>query len=217
MKIVLQDGSIVRLSPHAKIRWQEPFPTDKREIYLQGQAFFDVARDNTAPFTVYSEWWSATALGTSFTVTQTRTAFKVKLYTGKVVVKANQQYVKGWSKPVYLAPGEQLQYDTLKSVAVITRFDRQRKMDKEPEPKTAGITRDEEALMFDNTPLAEVMNKLMKRYHRSIEYNKTEISDMYFSGSVLKNDSLAVLLKVIAQLNRLTVTEKPGGFVIQKN
>ena len=52
-EIKLEDGSVVMLEANSELQYYEPFEAEKRSIYLKGEAFFNVAKDKTKPFTVY--------------------------------------------------------------------------------------------------------------------------------------------------------------------
>ncbi|CAL1517683.1 FecR domain-containing protein [Chitinophaga sp. MM2321] len=110
-KIVLPDHSVVFLGPASSLTFPEKFPADKREIILQGEASFEVAKDAHRPFTVISENIRTTALGTSFKVRAYPGAGKVdvSLSYGKVVVCGIQKGVTADS--TYLNPGEAAVYN----------------------------------------------------------------------------------------------------------
>lgn len=87
--IGLADGSSVLLSPQSKISYSEDFDAgDKREVFLSGEAFFEVAKNVQKPFYVYANELVTKVLGTSFNVR----AFPedknvvVKVRTGRVAV-----------------------------------------------------------------------------------------------------------------------------------
>ncbi|MDF7819870.1 FecR domain-containing protein [Runella sp. MFBS21] len=87
--VSLADGSSVLLSPQSKISYCEDFDThDKREVFLSGEAFFEVAKNAQKPFYVYANELVTKVLGTSFNVR----AFPedknvvVKVHTGRVAV-----------------------------------------------------------------------------------------------------------------------------------
>lgn len=210
LRFVLADHSEVTLSPGAILQYTETFPGNKRDIYLQGEAFFEVAKDPFKPFTVYAGSFATTALGTSFRVTESQGDCKVKLYTGKVVIRSTSPGVTGWNKDVFLLPGQQMNYDSSKGLVAISRYD--------AEPVTGNRkSKDNDVLRFVNTRLAEVLDKLAERYKQDIDYNKAETEGMYFTGSVLKTDSLPVILNVIARMNGLIISKKADGFLIKKS
>lgn len=216
LQIALQDGSVLTLSAGATVRYSEPFVKEKRDICLDGEAFFDVAKDKTRPFTVYAGSFSTTALGTSFLVTAGAASYRVKLYTGKVVIKAQGQQPDGWKGDVFLLPGQQMNYEPGKAAPEVTQFrtdDREKKVENVLQAETDNNGE----LVFDRTSLKEVLEKLGRKYDRPIGYDPSEIDDMYFSGTVLKDDSLSVILNVIVQMNGLTVQPKANGFLIKKS
>jgi transmembrane sensor len=64
----LSDGTRVRIAPASRLRVAADFGIDRRDVYLDGEAYFDVVHDATRPFTVYARNASAHDLGTGFSV-----------------------------------------------------------------------------------------------------------------------------------------------------
>jgi len=64
----LTDGTRVVLAPGSKLRVATDFGTERRDIYLDGEAFFEVVHDELRPFTVYAGNASAHDIGTAFSV-----------------------------------------------------------------------------------------------------------------------------------------------------
>ena len=206
---VLADGSVVTLSPKASLRYPVSFTATRRDLFLKGEALFEVAKDKNRPFTVHEGMFSTTALGTVFRMKETHGNCQVKLYEGKVVIKALQRGIAGWKNDVYLEAGEQMEFD--KDKLAINRFVIEKYRTRE------NLVRLNIAeLEFVNKPLDQVFDKLAEQYKLSIEYNKPELEQLYFSGKVLKNDSLETILKVIAQMNGLKIVQKGNGFVVNK-
>lgn len=67
-EILLADGTRITLAPESRLRVSADFGTERRDIYLEGEAFFDVAHDAARPFTVYAGNASAHDIGTAFAV-----------------------------------------------------------------------------------------------------------------------------------------------------
>ena len=67
-EIVLGDGTRITLAPESRLRVAADFGTERRDLYLEGEAFFDVAHDATRPFTVYAGNASAHDIGTAFAI-----------------------------------------------------------------------------------------------------------------------------------------------------
>ena len=210
-KIALPDGSVVDLFTKGHIRYRMPFPADKREVLLEGQATFDIkpltpkGGHGRIPFIVKAGTVTTTVLGTCFNVSQNEKYVTVRLYKGKVSVHAA-------AKDIILSPGQQMEYETGHELPEVTIF--------REEPAAmpgiaAAVPRDHrKALAFDNTPLPEVIDQLIRRYHVPVAYDEKEMSKMYFTGSVLSSDSLLTILHVIANMNDLTILPGKEGFIL---
>ena len=68
LKIDLLDGTQVILNANSTLTFPEQFTASTREVYLEGEAYFQVARDASKPFTVHTASANTTVLGTSFNV-----------------------------------------------------------------------------------------------------------------------------------------------------
>lgn len=83
----LEDGSIVYLAQESTLQYPEHFATDKREVNLQGDAFFDIAKKPEQTFLVETEKVSVEVLGTAFDVrSNADTPFSLSVQRGKVKV-----------------------------------------------------------------------------------------------------------------------------------
>jgi len=210
-KVTLPDGSTVFLFAQSRIHYRDSFAGGEREVFLEGQATFDVVHQaaggmhGNVPFRVRAGKVTTTVLGTSFNILQNEKGVIVKLYNGKVSVLAAK-------KDFILTPGQQVKYNAGMDVAEVTPF-REEAID-----RTAGMNGaapdNKETLVFNNTPLPKVMEKLISRYHVPIQYDSRAIGKMDFTGSVLGSDSLATILHVIANMNDLKVSRQGNGFIV---
>lgn len=87
-EFALPDGTKVTLRGSSKLRYPSDFPTE-RTVELDGEALFDVTRNEKHPFTVHSEQLSVVVLGTKFKVTASRDApeAEIVLLSGSVAVE----------------------------------------------------------------------------------------------------------------------------------
>lgn len=212
MRIALADGSVVLLSSHSVLHYQPVFAGQKREIWLQGEGYFEVAKDKHKPFIVYSNGISTTALGTSFTIRAFDDSHlvKVNLYTGKVVVKKiNRQAANDTA--VYLIPGDQLTINTItyhtELIKEPSSLEKQRHL---PTPYPAM-----KELVFDREPLSRVFEQLEQRFKTSLTYDEQSLTTLSFTGTILPKDSLEKVLDRIAFLNDLTITKTSRGYNIR--
>ena len=89
MSVTLPDGSVVALSPASRISYAEAFiHNKKREVYLAGEAFFEVEKDALNPFFVYAHGLVTRVVGTSFLVKTTESNVEVLVRSGRVSVLA---------------------------------------------------------------------------------------------------------------------------------
>lgn len=106
-EVILPDGSKVDLNSGSYILYRNAFDGDTRDIYLVGEAVFDVAKNKEKPFIVHSGEVSVTALGTKFNVKAylEDDILRATLLEGKIKVGC------GNSKDYYLKPGQQLSHN----------------------------------------------------------------------------------------------------------
>ncbi|MEP1778984.1 FecR domain-containing protein [Reichenbachiella sp.] len=105
--IHLPDGSKVVLNAGSKLTYPQSFDASVREIRLEGEAYFDVARDEAHPFVVNAKNIAVQALGTAFNVNTRNEKIDVALTHGRVKVSVTKDNTKN----VILEPGEMATYD----------------------------------------------------------------------------------------------------------
>jgi ferric-dicitrate binding protein FerR (iron transport regulator) len=203
--IVLPDGSRVKLYGHSTLRYTNSFGLVRRDSWLEGEAVFSVKKDKAHPFTVMSSSLATTALGTEFGV---KSSFRetVKLYSGKVVVKAVRP-LKGWGKDVYLEPGQQVLYDNRRLLATLSRFG-------EKVSGNDGESMTGQDLVFNNSPLKEVFQQLSIQYHTKFNFRAKDLNGLNFTGTVPRTDSLDVFLRLLAGMNKLDIQAQAPGYII---
>ncbi|MDR1096536.1 MAG: FecR domain-containing protein [Tannerella sp.] len=101
--LTLAEGSTVWLNSNTKLKYPGFFP-DRRVVELDGEGFFDVAKDAGKPFIINTGKYSLEVLGTSFNVEtyRERPDFEVALFTGKIKLYKDKEN----RDTVYLNAGE---------------------------------------------------------------------------------------------------------------
>ena len=89
-RVALNDGSAVTLEPNSELRYPTAFDGPNREVFLTGEAFFDVAKNPEKPFLVQTKAFTTKVLGTQFRVNarETDPSETVSVLSGKVSVFA---------------------------------------------------------------------------------------------------------------------------------
>lgn len=107
-QVALDDSTSVTLNGSSKMDAPEHFAEDTREVTLQGEAFFQVKRDERRPFIIHSGSVTVEVLGTSFNVRsyEAESEVMVTVSTGKVRVTHSDS--QGSVHEVILTPGQQI-------------------------------------------------------------------------------------------------------------
>jgi transmembrane sensor len=191
-EITLSDNSKVLLKPNSKIKYEKEFKGTIREVYLTGEAFFDVQKDPQKPFIVYANDVITKVLGTSFNVR----AFKnekvlVTVKTGKVsvFVNTNSKNNDPETKGIVLTPNQQVE------VAVDSeKFSRS--LIEKPLP-IIPIT-ELQKFNFNDAPIAEIFEALNKAYGVEIVYDEETLKNCNLTTS-LNNETLFEKLDILCE------------------
>lgn len=98
-KIVLVDGTKVWLNTKSTLRFFANAPDKERKVWLQGEAYFEVAHNKMKPFRIYTEQQEIKVLGTKFNIRASHQSGQTTLLEGKVSIN---------NESIILAPGQQL-------------------------------------------------------------------------------------------------------------
>jgi transmembrane sensor len=177
--ISLADGSRITLSPNSSIHYARLFNADKREIYLDGNAFFEVAKDASRPFYVYSGNVVTKVLGTSFRIIAEEKSgnVTVAVKTGKVTVFRQVAGASRANSDQYiLTPNEQVVFNNEKNKPVKEGInDSSLLINNAPAP---------ESFVFEETSLNTILEKLAFTYAVDIQWDKTKNAKCLITASL---------------------------------
>lgn len=208
----LPDGSTVLLARNSRVRYS---PADfgengKREVYLYGEAFFEVVSNPGAPFYVYVNGLTTKVLGTSFNVR----AFpgdnhvEVVVKTGRVTVFASGS---GFEKKDGPEPeGEIVNPDER---IVLDRSSRQLSLDKLERREEEG---ENAVFVFDDKPVAEVFGELQKSYRIRILFPEDLLKDCKITAA-LTDETLYEKIRLICLGLNATYKVVDGEIVIESD
>lgn len=210
---MLEDQSRIDLSPGSEIVFMQPLDSNKRDIRLEGEAVFHVAKDKHRPFTVYTPNFSTTALGTVFRVRSLshQNLSSVKLISGKVVV----QDLGKRSAPVFLHPGEECRFSNKSNRLWISK-DQDEEVVRTPKISVKPALRADESMeiSFSNSPLDEVLLKLGDLYQVTIDASQISLTGRTFTGSFARDQPIADVLSTIAALNNFKVLHQGSVYTL---
>jgi len=201
--IQLPDGSVVNLNAGSEIYIDESFDDSARNVYLKGEAFFDVKHNANKPFIVHTSEMDVKALGTAFDVKayQDEGVTETSLIRGSVEVTLK----KDNNRTLLLQPNQKITWkrnpdkgDANKSTA--TRNDIVKTGDRLPEAIKVTdhgyikeIAWKENKLVFEDDALSDVAILLERWYGVHVEFEDDSIRNYRFTGVFEKEDLQTVL------------------------
>lgn len=179
----LPDGSKIWLNKGTKIEYNQQFGIGNRNVLLNGEAYFEVAKNKKLAFVVKTKSIDVTALGTSFNVNAYDDGNEVTttLYTGKVNVQSTLTGYKTILNPFEVAVFSKTK-DKI-TTYVFTGSDKPVWM--EPE------------FRFDMLPLIDITKQLEHNYNVVFVYRNQKIKHLKFSGTFDRDEKLDEILRVI--------------------
>nr|WP_295869511.1 FecR family protein [uncultured Chitinophaga sp.] len=186
-RVTLPDGSSVLLNSCSQIRFFPSF-LEFRQVYLQGEAFFDVQRAADKPFRVVTDSVQVMVLGTRFNLAgYAGSSVQVTLESGKVAVyKASDKNLTG--KNAVLQPGEMLQYV-------------QDELRVKPADMEAALAWQQGLLLYRNLTLSDICKDLERRYHVNIQINSRQAASRRYHYKS-RQIPLAAVFKVLSETGK---------------
>lgn len=184
-KLILSDGTLVYLNSGSSLVYPSVFDKNKREVYLNGEAFFEVKREeNKRQFIVRTAYKAIEVLGTQFNVLSEKETgiFETVLVTGKIALD-------GQVGQVILLPNEYYEYT----------FSTQEEAIKEVDVSNY-ISWINGKLKFNKEPLVKILHKLEKVYNVKITMLTSEYDNYLISGSLDMRNTANETLDIVMQI-----------------
>lgn len=197
----LPDGSRIWLNKGTKIEYNQLFGIRNRNVLLNGEAYFEVAKNKKLAFVVKTKSIDVTALGTSFNVNAYDDGNEVTttLYTGKVNVQSTLTGYKTILNPFEVAVFSKTK-DKI-TTYVFTGPDKPVWM--EPE------------FRFDMLPLIDITKQLEHNYNVVFVYRNQKIKHLKFSGTFDRDEKLDEILRVIKINTNIDYVIKNDSIIIK--
>ena len=198
-KLCLNDGSIVYLNSLSRLRYPVCFKKDKREVILEGEAYFEVSPDEKRPFVVHTEKFGVSVLGTSFNIMSypADSLSEITLVSGKVDVRVGR-------RSTVLKPSEQIVVGH-RSLETTVRI-----------VNTADYIGWKDGLLnFRTIPFGELAVKLERWFNVDFKFSDERLKQLKFSGAFRKYDDIGYILSLIEKTS--DVSFKINRHVIMVN
>lgn len=184
----LPDGSMVILNYGSKINYIPGFDhSATREVYLEGQAFFDIHNDPSKPFIVHTDNVVTTVLGTAFNVKALKGEKDITVTVARGKVKVGDQ-VKTFD---LLSPDQQIVYDKMKGNAVKNKVNALDFLQ----------WKDQEDLKIENVTFEETAKLLKDKFNLTISFKDPMLKKKRFTSVLLKDEKLEHVITTICEFN----------------
>jgi len=179
---ILPDGSTIILNSNSTFNFEKSFGKKDRRIYLNGDAFFKVAKDPSKPFVVITDGFSTTAVGTAFYVHGNASLenYGVDLLEGKVKLEKNKS-----GETLFLTPGEKATWTKTSSKIVTQKYD------------TITLNKWVNGILsFKNISVQDAFSQIEKWYSVEIIDRRSTHEDITINGDYI-NAPLEDVVKII--------------------
>jgi len=201
-KITLPDGSIVILNANSVLKYDSAQPRPAaREVWLQGEAFFDVVPDASGRFAVHAgEVLKIAVLGTQFNVCSGDSTVQVVLNSGRVKISAENSEDAG--NTLLLQPGEMAVYH------------RSGLLHKQAADTVALTGWKDNRLTFHETSLEEIAALVHRQFGVKVMFEQPQLRALPFTGTAPAND-LGLLLSILERSLDIRIDKSGGQIVIR--
>lgn len=193
LEVALPDGSRVFLASQSKLSYARDFTRQNRDVYLSGEAFFDVAKNPEKPFTVYANELVTRVLGTSFTVRafEQDSRVTVAVKTGRVSVFANrhQADVDPETKGIILIPNQQADFQRESETISRSLVD---------QPRVMIAKKDLDKFNFNDAPVTQVFDAMENAYGVDFLFDREALASCRVTTS-LSEETLFERLDVVCE------------------
>ena len=180
--VTLPDGSRVMINSASTISYTSDYNVKERDVFLSGEAYFEVASNADLPFVVHADEVSVTAVGTEFNVkAYAEDSYVVTtLVEGSVRAEAGDQFE-------LLTQAQESIYD--KKADILSAYD--------VKDLSHAVPWIRNELLFENESLAEIAVTLERMYNVSIIFEDEAVKKYSYTG-LIRNNSLQNVLELIS-------------------
>lgn len=194
--LTLPDGSVVHLGSNTRIIYPEKFDNDSRDVYLEGEAYFMVAKSDVSRFTVHTSTAATTVYGTEFNVSAPGDdRCEVVLVKGSVSISTPT------SGELMLKPGEGA--EIADGTITVSEVD--------VTPYEAWNTG---RIDFTDWTLEKLMSVIGKWYNMDIRFSDEEFSQIEITGSFNRYETLTPTIESLSVITGLTITADGNTIIV---
>jgi ferric-dicitrate binding protein FerR (iron transport regulator) len=192
ISLTLQDGTLVWLNAQTRLTYPTVFPGNERRVKIEGEAYFEVAKDHNRPFIVISQGIEMEVLGTTFNV-----------YSYPAEEERRISLIEG-SLQVGLS-GSESEKTILKSNEQVTI--RGNHMAITPIQYADYFLWKDGIYSFNNEVLSNILKRLELYYDIHIEVKDPSILQWKYTGKFRQRDGIDEILRLMQRIRAFTVTK----------
>lgn len=206
-KVILPDKSIVWLNAKTTLKYVSIFNENQRSVYIDGEAFFDVAHDKTRPFIVKTSTINIKVYGTTFNVKAYKEDFvtEATLVRGKITIQGMNVLGKDGNE-IIIHPNETFRYVKEGAAYNTTKLSESTTKNKNVSKRVDPIVQivqkvdvvpivawKDGKLCFKNESFSTLAYKLEQWYDVKIHFEDTEVQEFKYTGKFEKENINQVL------------------------
>lgn len=190
--VTLDDGTLVHLNYDSRLIYPEKFG-DRRDVILEGEAYFMVAKDKSRQFVVHTPQGDVKVYGTEFVVNTRKSDAEDHKDMYVVLVKGSVGFTANDGREQMLTPGQEL--SMVHSQLTVTDID-----------TAPFVAWNEGEFVFNNWSLERIMSVISRWYGLKVEFSNSSLGGRKFSGSLSRYEDIKPTIETIEAVTGTTIT-----------
>ena len=190
--VTLDDGTLVHLNYDSRLIYPEHFG-DRRDVILDGEAYFMVAKDKSRQFVVHTPQGDVKVYGTEFVVNTRKSDAEDHKDMYVVLVKGSVGFTANDGREQMLTPGQEL--SMVHSQLTVTDID-----------TAPFVAWNEGEFVFNNWSLERIMSVISRWYGLKVEFSNSSLGGRKFSGSLSRYEDIKPTIETIETVTGTTIT-----------
>jgi transmembrane sensor len=206
-QLLLEDGTKVWLNAGSRMAFPTKFSGKRREVFLEGEAYFEVAHNKNLPFLVNTGEIAIKVLGTKFNLSAYKTDKLVEtiLIEGKVAV-SKRSVIRFMKSETILTPNQKASYNKESQIISIKN---------EPDVELS-IAWTEGWFKFSQQRLNDVLNKLQRYYNIKFEFDSAFSTADLITGKLDLKESIGQVMTALADVANIQYRVDGDKIYIEK-
>ena len=203
-QMYLPDSTLIYLNAGSEIKYRMDQRDGNREVFLSGEAWFNVTKNKNKPFVVNTPYYNVKVLGTEFNVKAYENDKDVTttLEEGSIEIISGEELTI--QQPILIKPGEQISYNKL-----------ERKIEIKEVNFSLYSSWKDNKLIFINKNFSELIDILERKYGVEIEVKDTSINKYHYDGTI-KDESIFEMLNRIQSTLPIKYRIEEQKIIIEK-